>query len=206
MVTAFEQVLGVERFLADGFDLRAQLARYLELEPAELERRLPASTAELAALHPGSFDPVTLGHLDLIQRASGLFEEVIVAVLRNPNKQPSFSLEQRLQQLSIATSHLPQVRVTSFAGLTVNFALQEQARVILRGLRALSDFEFELQLAHTNASLSPAVDTLFMATAVGHSFLSSSVVKEVARFGGDVSHMVPEIVAGDLIELFNQPV
>lgn len=88
----------------------------------------------MRAIYPGSFDPVTLGHLDLIQRASGLFEEVIVAVLRNPNKQPSFSLEQRLQQLSIATSHLPQVRVTSFAGLTVNFALQEQARVILRGL------------------------------------------------------------------------
>jgi pantetheine-phosphate adenylyltransferase len=96
------------------------------------------------------------------------------------------------------------VRVTSFEGLTVNFALQEQARVILRGLRALSDFEFELQLAHTNASLSSAVDTLFMATAVGHSFLSSSVVKEVARFGGDVAHMVPETVAVDLRRLFNQ--
>jgi pantetheine-phosphate adenylyltransferase len=96
------------------------------------------------------------------------------------------------------------VRITSFGGLTVNFALQEQARVILRGLRALSDFEFELQIAHTNTSLSPAVDTLFMATAVGHSFLSSSVVKEVARFGGDVTHMVPEMVARDLYELFNQ--
>ena len=133
----------------------------------------------MRALYPGSFDPVTFGHLDLIQRASGLFDEVIVAVLRNPNKQPTFPLEQRLDQLSQATAHLPQVRVTSFEGLTVNFALQEQARVILRGLRALSDFEFELQLAHTNASLSSAVDTLFMATAVNHSFLSSSVVKEV---------------------------
>ncbi|WP_295534095.1 pantetheine-phosphate adenylyltransferase [Synechococcus sp. UW140] len=158
----------------------------------------------MRAVYPGSFDPVTLGHLDLIQRASALFDEVVVAVLQNPNKQPTFSLEKRLQQLSIATSHLPQVRITSFSGLTVNFALQEQARIILRGLRALSDFEFELQLAHTNASLSPAVDTLFMATAVSHSFLSSSVVKEVARFGGDVAHMVPEMVASDLIELFNQ--
>ena len=158
----------------------------------------------MRALYPGSFDPLTFGHLDLIARASRLFEEVIVAVLRNPNKQPSFSLEQRLEQLRTATGHLPQVRVTSFEGLTVNFALQEQARVILRGLRALSDFEFELQLAHTNASLSSAVDTLFMATAVGHSFLSSSVVKEVARFGGDVAHMVPETVAVDLRRLFNQ--
>jgi pantetheine-phosphate adenylyltransferase len=158
----------------------------------------------MRALYPGSFDPLTCGHLDLIERASRLFDEVIVAVLRNPNKQPSFSLEQRLEQLATATGHLPQVRVTSFEGLTVNFALQEQARVILRGLRALSDFEFELQLAHTNASLSSAVDTLFMATAVGHSFLSSSVVKEVARFGGDVAHMVPETVAVDLRRLFNQ--
>ncbi|MFZ4803081.1 MAG: pantetheine-phosphate adenylyltransferase [Synechococcus lacustris] len=158
----------------------------------------------MRAIYPGSFDPLTFGHLDLIERASGLFEEVIVAVLRNPNKQPSFPLEQRLEQLRTATGHLPQVRVTSFEGLTVNFALQEEARVILRGLRALSDFEFELQLAHTNASLSSAVDTLFMATAVGHSFLSSSVVKEVARFGGDVAHMVPETVAVDLRRLFNQ--
>lgn len=158
----------------------------------------------MRALYPGSFDPVTFGHLDLIQRASGLFDEVIVAVLRNPNKQPTLPLEQRLDQLSQATAHLPQVRVTSFEGLTVNFALQEQARVILRGLRALSDFEFELQLAHTNASLSSAVDTLFMATAVNHSFLSSSVVKEVARFGGDVQHMVPASVASDLRGLFNR--
>ena len=158
----------------------------------------------MRALYPGSFDPVTFGHLDLIQRASGLFDEVIVAVLRNPNKQPTFPLEQRLDQLSQATAHLPQVRVTSFEGLTVNFALQEQARVILRGLRALSGFEFELQLAHTNASLSSAVDTLFMSTAVNHIFLSSSVVKEVARFGGDVQHMVPAAVASDLRGLFNR--
>ncbi len=160
----------------------------------------------MRALYPGSFDPVTLGHLDLIQRASGLFDEVIVAVLRNPNKQPSFSLEQRLEQLTCATRYLPQVRVASFEGLTVHFALQVQARVILRGLRALSDFEFELQLAHTNASLSAEVDTLFMATAVHHSFLSSSVVKEVARFGGDVQHMVPAAVAEDLHRLFNRAV
>lgn len=120
----------------------------------------------LRALYPGSFDPVTFGHLDLIERASGLFDEVLVAVLRNPNKQPLFSLEERLQQLRLATGHLATVEVTSFEGLTVHFALQRQARVILRGLRALSDFEFELQLAHTNSTLSEQVDTLFMATAV----------------------------------------
>ena len=160
----------------------------------------------MRALYPGSFDPVTFGHLDLIQRASQLFDEVIVAVLRNPNKQPSFSLEERLEQLSNVTNHLPQVQVTSFEGLTVHFALEQNARVILRGLRALSDFEFELQLAHTNASLSNQVDTLFMATAVPHSFLSSSVVKEVARFGGDVQHLVPQTVASDLRRLFNQRV
>ena len=117
-----------------------------------------------------------------------------------------FSLEERLEQLSNVTNHLPQVQVTSFEGLTVHFALEQNARVILRGLRALSDFEFELQLAHTNASLSDQVDTLFMATAVPHSFLSSSVVKEVARFGGDVQHLVPQTVASDLRRLFNQRV
>jgi len=158
----------------------------------------------LRALYPGSFDPVTLGHLDLIERASGLFDEVLVAVLRNPNKQPLFSLEQRLEQLRQATGHLPMVEVTSFEGLTVHFALQRQARVILRGLRALSDFEFELQLAHTNSTLSDQVDTLFLATAVRHSFLSSSVVKEVARFGGNVDHMVPPVVAHDLDRFFNR--
>ena len=160
----------------------------------------------MRALYPGSFDPVTFGHLDLIQRASQLFDEVIVAVLRNPNKQPSFTLDERLEQLRSVTSHLPQVQVTSFEGLTVHFALEQDARVILRGLRALSDFEFELQLAHTNASLSDQVDTLIMATAVPLSFLSSSVVKEVARFGGDVQHLVPETVAIDLRRLFNRRV
>ena len=157
----------------------------------------------MRALYPGSFDPVTFGHLDLIQRASQLFDEVIVAVLRNPNKQPSFSLQERLGQLSTVTSHLPQVRITSFEGLTVHFALEQEARVILRGLRALSDFEYELQIAHTNRSLDPRIETVFLATEAHHSFLSSSVVKEVARFGGETSHMVPEGVALDLRRLFN---
>jgi pantetheine-phosphate adenylyltransferase len=158
----------------------------------------------MRALYPGSFDPLTLGHLDLIERSSRLFERLVVAVLQNPLKQPTFPLAQRLDQIRAATNHLPGVEVGSFDGLTVEFARSTGATVILRGLRALSDFEFELQIAHTNKSLDPSLETLFLATAVNHSFLSSSVVKEVARFGGDVSHMVPAGVARDLEKLFNR--
>jgi pantetheine-phosphate adenylyltransferase len=157
----------------------------------------------MKALYPGSFDPLTLGHLDLIERAARLFSGLVVAVLQNPSKQPSFSLEQRLEQIRQATAHLPAVTVGSFDGLTVDYASRCDSPVILRGLRAMSDFEFELQIAHTNRSLAPQVETLFMATAAHHSFLSSSVVKEVARFGGDISHMVPTAVAEDLQKLFN---
>jgi pantetheine-phosphate adenylyltransferase len=159
----------------------------------------------MRALYPGSFDPLTLGHLDLIERGCGLFEAVVVAVLRNPMKQPTFSVEQRQDQIRRATAHLPRVEVGVFEGLTVEFARRCGASVILRGLRALSDFEYELQIAHTNKSLEPRLETLFLATAVHHSFLSSSVVKEVARFGGDVGHMVPQGVAEDLRRLFNRP-
>jgi len=128
-----------------------------------------------------------------------------VAVLQNPLKQPAFPLDQRREQIRQATAHLKGVEVGSFDGLTVDYARASGAGVILRGLRALSDFEFELQIAHTNKSLDPSLETLFLATAVHHSFLSSSVVKEVARFGGDVGHMVPEGVAQDLRRLFNRP-
>jgi pantetheine-phosphate adenylyltransferase len=127
-----------------------------------------------------------------------------VAVLQNPGKNPTFPLEQRLGQIREATGHLPSVRVDSFDGLTVAFARACGAAVILRGLRALSDFEFELQIAHTNKTLAAEIETLFLATAVQHSFLSSSVVKEVARFGGAVEHMVPRGVAADLARLFNR--
>jgi pantetheine-phosphate adenylyltransferase len=158
----------------------------------------------MQALYPGSFDPLTLGHLDLIERSSLLFDKVVVAVLRNPSKNPCFSVEQRLQQIRAATAHLENVHADAFEGLTVEFAQRCGAGVILRGLRALSDFEFELQIAHTNKSLAPQLETLFMATATAHSFLSSSVVKEVARFGGPVGHMVPTGVAEDLARLFNR--
>lgn len=158
----------------------------------------------MRALYPGSFDPLTLGHLDLIERGIRLFDGLVVAVLQNPGKRPAFPLEQRLEQIRAATAHLAGVEVGSFDGLTVQYARDCGAQVILRGLRALSDFEFELQIAHTNKSLDPQVETLFLATAVHHSFLSSSVVKEVARFGGDVGHMVPPGVAVDLARLFNR--
>ena len=158
----------------------------------------------MRALYPGSFDPLTLGHLDLIERASRLFERVTVAVLQNPSKTPAFSLDQRLGQIAAATAHLTNVEVGSFDGLTVAYARSCDARVILRGLRALSDFEFELQIAHTNKSLAPDIETVFLATATQHSFLCSSVVKEVARFGGDVRHLVPTGVASDLARLLNR--
>lgn len=159
----------------------------------------------MRALYPGSFDPLTLGHLDLIERGCQLFGEVVVAVLQNPGKTPAFPLEQRLEQIRTATAHLEGVEVISFDGLTVQCAREQQANLILRGLRAMSDFEYELQIAHTNRSLSQEFETVFLATSAHHSFLSSSVVKEVARFGGPVSHMVPEVVAQDLTRLFNLP-
>lgn len=165
---------------------------------------MPCCTRAMKALYPGSFDPLTLGHLDLIERADRLFDGLVVAVLRNPGKQPSFPLEQRLEQIRRATGHLAAVEVSSFDGLTVDYARQCGSTVILRGLRAMTDFEFELQIAHTNRSLAVEVETLFLATAAHHSFLSSSVVKEVARFGGDVRHMVPTGVAEDLTRLFNR--
>lgn len=158
----------------------------------------------MKALYPGSFDPLTLGHLDLIERAARLFDGLVVAVLQNPSKNPTFPVERRLDQIRTATAHLPHVEVASFDGLTVAFAQACGAGVILRGLRAMSDFEFELQIAHTNKSLAPGLETLFMATATAHSFLSSSVVKEVARFGGPVGHMVPKGVAQDLAAFFNR--
>ena len=137
----------------------------------------------MRALYPGSFDPLTNGHMDLIERAVSLFGEVVVAVLSNPSKRPAFSVEERIEQIRTATRHLSGVEVISFDGLTVNCAVTHRADLILRGLRAMSDFEYELQIAHTNRSLAEDLETVFMATTARHSFLSSSVVKEVARFG-----------------------
>ena len=141
--------------------------------------------------------------MDLIERAAALFGQVTVAVLSNPNKKPAFSVDQRIEQIRNATRHLNGIDVVSFDGLTVHCAATHQADLILRGLRAMSDFEYELQIAHTNRSLAADLETVFLATSTRHSFLSSSVVKEVARFGGPVDHMVPKEVAKDLNRLFN---
>ena len=157
----------------------------------------------MRALYPGSFDPLTNGHMDLIERASALFGEVIVAVLSNPSKKPLFTVAERIAQIKVSTDHLERIEVISFDGLTVHCAEAHRADLILRGLRAMSDFEYELQIAHTNRSLAEDLETVFLATSARHSFLSSRVVKEVARFGGPVDHMVPREVASQLNRHFN---
>jgi len=152
----------------------------------------------VVAIYPGSFDPITLGHLDIIERGVKLFDHVIIAVLCNPSKEPLFSQEKRMEQIRYCTNHLKNVEVDSFTGLTVEYAKLRQARVLLRGLRVLSDFEKELQMSHTNQTLWSGVETVFLATTKEYSFLSSSIVKEIARFGGSISHLVPENVAKDI--------
>ena len=154
------------------------------------------------ALCPGSFDPVTLGHLDIIERTSRHFDVVIVAVIRNPQKTQSlFSLEERQQMLKEGTAHLPNIRIEFFKGLLVEFAKDHGADAIVKGLRAVSDFDYELQMAQMNQQLT-GIDTFFISTSPQYSFLSSSLVKEVAKFGGDVSSMVPKHVAHRLSEMF----
>ena len=153
-------------------------------------------------LYPGTFDPLTNGHLDLIERSDKLFGNVIVAVLENTTKTPTFNLQKRILQIKNALSHLDNVDVISYSGLTVDCAKDLNANLILRGLRAMSDFEYELQIAHTNKSLNNDIETLFLSTNTNFSFLSSSLVKEVAKFGGEISHMVPPSVEIDLKEYF----
>lgn len=154
----------------------------------------------MIAIYPGSFDPITLGHLDIIERSCRLFERLIVAVLGNPNKTPLFTVQERLNQIRASTRHLPNLEVDSFDGLTVNYARMRQAQVLIRGLRAISDFEAELQMAHTNKTLSTEIETVFLATSNEYSFLSSSLVKEIAKFGGPVDHLVPPHVALDIYQ------
>ena len=152
------------------------------------------------ALCPGSFDPVTNGHLDIIERTARHFDDVIVAVSRNPQKTKSlFTLEIRQEMLREVTDHLPNVRIELFTGLLVDFARDQGAMAIVKGLRAISDFDYELQMAQMNQQLS-GIDTFFISTSPQYSFLSSSLVREVARFGGDVSGMVPPKVAKRLTE------
>ena len=156
------------------------------------------------ALVPGSFDPVTNGHLDVIERVARFFDEVIVAVSRNPQKTASlFSLEERQAMLDEVTGHLANVRTEVFAGLLVDFAKAHGASTIVKGLRAVTDFDYELQMAQMNQTLA-GIDTFFLVTSPQYSFLSSSLVREVARFGGDVSGLVPAVVAQRLDERFKE--
>jgi pantetheine-phosphate adenylyltransferase len=153
----------------------------------------------LTALCPGTFDPVTNGHLDIIGRAGETFEEVVAAVLENPAKQPLFTLDERVNMLEEACAEMPGVRVVRFKGLLVDFARDQGRAIIVKGLRAISDYEFEIQMAQMNVRLGQ-VETLFMPTNPTWSFLSSSLVKEVARFGGDVAGLVPDQVKKRLME------
>lgn len=154
------------------------------------------------AIYPGSFDPLTNGHLDLIERGSKIFEELIVAVLRNAEKDPVFTASERRQVLEEMTRPFPNVRVDVFEGLLVDYAMQKKASVVLRGIRAISDYEYELQMALMNRKLQPRLETVFMMPAEAYSYLSSRLVKEVFRLGGSVRGLVPELVEQKLREKF----
>lgn len=143
------------------------------------------------AVYPGSFDPATFGHLDVIRRASYSFDKVIVGVLNNSAKSPLFSVEERVNILREETADIPNVYIKPFSGMTVNFARENHAKVIVRGLRAVTDFEYELQMAQTNRVLAPDIDTVFMTTSLEYAYLSSTIMKEVALFGGDISRFAP---------------
>ena len=148
----------------------------------------------VVAVYPGSFDPITNGHLDLIERGSKIFDQLIVAVLSNSEKDPLFTVEERLEMLHEATVHCPNISVDSFHGLLVDYAVRKQARVILRGIRAVSDFENEMTMALMNRKLDGNLETVFMMPSVSYTFLSSRLVREIVRFGGDVRGLVPPLV------------
>lgn len=155
------------------------------------------------AVYPGSFDPVTYGHLDIIQRAAKQFDELIVAVLNNPSKRPLFSVEERKQLLMEVTKEIANVQVDSFRDLLVNYMHVKKAHVIIRGLRAISDFESELQMASINQKLNSQIETFFIMTNPEYSFLSSSIVREIASFHGPVSELVPHVVEEALRKKFS---
>ena len=149
---------------------------------------------EVTAIYPGSFDPVTNGHVDIMKRSSSIFDRVIVAVLLNLDKEPLFTLDERVQMLEEATRSWDNIEVDTFDGLLVNYAVKNRARVILRGIRAVTDYEFELQMALMNRTMQPDIETIFMMPSGDYSYLSSSLVKEVFSLGGSVNGLVPTIV------------
>ena len=156
------------------------------------------------AVYPGSFDPVTKGHLDIIERAATIVDELVVGVLNNNVKTPLFSVEERVNMLIDVTRHIPNVRVEAFSGLSVEFVKKCNASFIVRGLRAVTDFEYELQMAQTNRSIDREVDTLFLTTALNYAYISSTIVKEVASYGGDISGFVPPSVVEQVYHKIDQ--
>lgn len=158
-----------------------------------------ASDKKIAVI-PGSFDPVTNGHLDIIRRTAALFDKVYVGILRNSSKKPLFSAEERIALIKRVTGDIPNLEVESFDGLLVNYAEEKGADFIVKGLRAVSDFEYEFQMALTNKNINPNIETFFITTSRSYSYLSSSIVKEVARYGGPISDFVPKEIEKDIIE------
>lgn len=156
------------------------------------------------AVCPGSFDPVTNGHLDIFERAGNIFDQLIVAVFHNPNKKPLFTMEERVEMLRIATAHMPNVRVDGFSGLLNEYVRRQNAAIIVRGLRALSDFEYEFQRALLIKKIDPEIETVFMMTTADYSFVSSSGVKELAVFGGNIAGLVPKAVQAKVLERLNK--
>ena len=154
------------------------------------------------AIYPGSFDPVTMGHLDIIKRASKVVDELIVSVLNNNSKSPLFSVENRVKMLEEVVKDLPNVKVMSFEGLLVDFAKEVNAKVIVRGLRAVTDFEYELQIAQANHVQDSKIETIFLTTDLRYSYLSSTIVKEFASYGGDISNFVPECFIDRIYEKY----
>lgn len=155
---------------------------------------------EKRAIYPGTFDPMTNGHLDLVTRAANMFDHVILAIAASPSKKPMFNLEERVALATQVTAHLPNVEVLGFSELMAHFAQHQNANILVRGLRAVSDFEYEMQLANMNRHLMPTLESVFLMPSKEWSFISSSLVKEVARHGGDIAPFVPEIIAQALSE------
>lgn len=157
----------------------------------------------LRAIYPGSFDPVTFGHLDIITRSSKIVDELIIGVLMNKAKTPLFSVEERVKMLKEVTKDLDNIRIVPFDGLLVEFASRMNAGLVIRGLRAITDFEYELQMSQTNQKLDPNIETMFLTTSIEYSYLSSTTVREIAAFGGDLTQFVPEAVALELEKKMN---
>ncbi len=156
------------------------------------------------AIYPGSFDPITNGHLDIIERGSRIFDKVVVTVLENPRKTPLFTIEERLELLRATTISIKNVEVDCYKGLLINYVKEKKSSIIIKGLRAISDFEFEFQMALINRKLDCEVETMFMMTNSKYSYLSSSIVKEVASFGGSVEELVPPAVYNSILEKYRK--